>query len=133
MVIERGLIPQDLSWRKFNGDYIAGLAGLDSLDPKLDPTVVLPVGSLSLLLIEELSKEPCATIHWEHKVVNVGQDAVQAWFEVDHNGEAKQLCADFVIGCDGAGSGVRKSLFGGRFPGYTWNTQLVALNVSPLR
>ncbi len=131
-MLEQGFVPQDIAWRKPGGEYIVGLQGLDSLDTSLDPTVVLPVGSLSTLLLEKVTKVPCITIYWQHKVKSVGQDGEQAWIMVEHEGSTKQITADFVVGCDGASSSVRAALFDGRFPGYTWPRQLIALNVGIL-
>jgi 2-polyprenyl-6-methoxyphenol hydroxylase-like FAD-dependent oxidoreductase len=43
----------------------------------------------------------------------------------------KVLGADYVLGCAGANSQVRKSLFGGKnFPGETLHSQIIATNVS---
>jgi len=43
------------------------------------------------------------------------------------------MAADYVIGCDGANSKVRRSLFGDwNFPGFTWGEQIVATNLCPL-
>jgi 2-polyprenyl-6-methoxyphenol hydroxylase-like FAD-dependent oxidoreductase len=37
---------------------------------------------------------------------------------------------DYVVGCDGANSTVRRKLFGEMvFPGFTWDEQIVATNV----
>ena len=48
---------------------------------------------------------------------------------MDANGKKQRMEGDFVLGCDGGGSVVRKGLFGKSFPGYTWPMQLVAVNV----
>ncbi|KAK7214894.1 hypothetical protein V2G26_002897 [Clonostachys chloroleuca] len=39
------------------------------------------------------------------------------------------MTADYVVGCDGANSVIRKQLFGADFPGYTWNLTIIATNV----
>jgi 2-polyprenyl-6-methoxyphenol hydroxylase-like FAD-dependent oxidoreductase len=69
-------------------------------------------------------------------VVGVGQDAEGAWCEVEVQVEGKPegrrelVRGDYVVGCDGANSAVRKSLFGDEFPGFTWDAQIIATNVS---
>ena len=38
--------------------------------------------------------------------------------------------AKYVVGCDGANSIVRRKLFGEEYPGFTWDAQIIATNVS---
>ena len=118
-----------MCWRKLNGEYIVGLKGLDNLDSTLEPSVMLPVGSLSQLLLEKVGDISCVNVFWQHKVLDVGQNAEQAWVETEVDGEKRSYYADFVVGCDGASSRVRHRLFNNRFPGYTWPRQLVSVNV----
>ena len=131
-VIEQGFIPTDISWRKPNGDRIIDFEGLPRPTTGLPPFITLPVGSLSTLLLEEVQKQPSVTIHWAHTVSGLGQDEDQAWVEVTQQstGATKRMKADFLIGCDGGTSNVRKSLFDSSFPGFTWPIKLVAANVS---
>lgn len=70
-----------------------------------------------------------ATIEWESKVTGTGQDGEKAWVEIEGKGRRE---ADYVVGCDGANSIVRRSLFGDEFPGFTWDAQIIATNVSLL-
>lgn len=131
-VIEQGFIPADASWRKPNGEWIIGLERLDTLVSGLPHTVILPVGSLSALLLEEVRKLPSVAFHWGQRVLRAGQDGngIKAWVEVEDptSNITQRLEADFVIGCDGGSSVVRKSI--SEFPGSTWPMQLVAVNVS---
>ncbi|KAH6708779.1 hypothetical protein BKA61DRAFT_696546 [Leptodontidium sp. MPI-SDFR-AT-0119] len=131
-VIERGYVPADVSWRRPNGEFIVGfqvpkisLSGLPSI-------VMLPVGSLSPLLVEEIQKLDNVTLNWNHRVLGTGQDENQAWVEVEVEEQGskvtKRMTAHFVIGCDGGSSAVRKSIFGSNFPGWTWHKQLVVVN-----
>ena len=69
-------------------------------------------------------------VKFNHKVVEVGQDAGKAWVDVNaEGGEKKRLEADYVVGCDGGSSTVRKSLFGRNWPGQTFNCRLLVQNV----
>lgn len=88
--------------------------------------MILGVYELASLLYEELSQQATANVHWNHRVVTVGQDETSAWVDCENG---KRFKADFVVGCDGGTSTVRKSLFGERFPGKTWEPIIVATNV----
>lgn len=67
-----------------------------------------------------------------HPISGVGQVGEKAWVQVETADGLKRFEADIVIGCDGAGSIVRRSLLGHSFPGFTWDKQLVACNVRML-
>ncbi|OAA65548.1 Monooxygenase, FAD-binding protein [Niveomyces insectorum RCEF 264] len=110
-------------------------------------TACLPMQDLDALLLEMLVERLGAdVVRWRHRVVNVGQDADKAWAEVEvttgagdgdvDNGRAVETTtttttrveADYIVGCDGANSIVRRSLFGNEFPGKTWDAQIIATN-----
>lgn len=125
-----GFNPGRVCWRKLDGTYIAGIDGnLLSQDP--DRMVCLPLNQLCEILHRHLLNEPYATISWDHKVRTVGQDDEKAWVEVETSGALKTIEASYIVGCDGANSQIRRSLFGDwEFPGKTWKEQIVATNVS---
>ncbi|KAK4233063.1 hypothetical protein C8A03DRAFT_48270 [Achaetomium macrosporum] len=93
-------------------------------------THCLPLQELDRLMLDEVTGKYGGTIAWEHRVVGVGQDAEGAWCEVEvgGGGERKVVRGDYVVGCDGANSVVRRSLFGDEFPGFTWDAQIIATN-----
>jgi 2-polyprenyl-6-methoxyphenol hydroxylase-like FAD-dependent oxidoreductase len=68
-------------------------------------------------------------VKFKHKVVGVGQDDGKAWVDVDVDGGKTRFEADFVIGCDGGSSTVRKELFGRDWPGQTFDCRLLVQNV----
>lgn len=73
-------------------------------------------------------------VRFNHRVTATGQDSESAWVEVEigADDEAKRnarIKADYVIGCDGASSAVRKSLFGSSWPGQTWDCRFIVQNV----
>lgn len=100
-----------------------------------DAMTVLGVGDLCALLVEELEKKG-VQVTWGQKVVALGgmeDDAEQAWAETEdaEAGDRKRYTGDFLIGCDGGNSSVRRLMFGSQnFPGFTWEEQIVATNVS---
>lgn len=123
-----GLELYGFCWRKTGGEYIAGIK--DVFDPvREDRYVTLPVDQLAQITYEELQKYPNARLYWKHKFTGFTQDEKQVTISTEHNGQPKTFTADFLIGCDGGRSGVRRALFGRNFPGHTWDVQIVATNV----
>ncbi|KAM5360111.1 hypothetical protein ACJZ2D_013970 [Fusarium nematophilum] len=127
-VISKGFIVDNpVSWRRLDGTLLAQV-DIESI-PRDKRMVCLPLNHLTSILGEHLSKEPSATVLWNHKVVSVGQDTSQAWVDVETPSGKQVLKADYIVGCDGANSQVRRSLFGDAdFPGRTWDEQIVATN-----
>ncbi len=107
-----------MCWRRYEDhSFITGfdnvvLTDIDGLDLRTT-TLVLP--ELDQMMLD-LALESGGTIHWEHRVVDVGQDADKAWVDVETKDGKKRLEADYIIGADGANSTVRKTLFGKEFP-----------------
>jgi 2-polyprenyl-6-methoxyphenol hydroxylase-like FAD-dependent oxidoreductase len=127
----QGFIPRTVCWRKLDGTYLAGLDG-SVLDRTPDRLTCLPLDKLGKILYDHLKGQLTSTIEWQHKVTSIGQDKDKAWVVVETPTGLKQLEADYIIGCDGANSQIRRSLFGDlTFPGKTWDEQIVATNVSP--
>ena len=102
-------------------------------------THCLVLQDLDGLMLEEVVRLG-GEVSWEHKVVGAGEDdgvkgageegEGRAWVDVEvKGGGKKRVRGDYVVGCDGANSAVRKALFGEVFPGFTWEEQIVATNV----
>lgn len=125
-----GFLPDGVAWRKPDGTRIAGINNeIDGDDP--DRMVALPLCDLARLIYDHSKHLPSVTYLFHHRVTAIGQDDSRAWVDVENGdtGDKSQLFGDFVIGCDGANSIVRRSLFGNEFPGKTWDEQIVATNV----
>ncbi|EXJ64467.1 hypothetical protein A1O7_00803 [Cladophialophora yegresii CBS 114405] len=125
---EQGFQPDGVCWRKLDGTYLAGLnMKLMADDP--DRMVCLPLNRLGRILMDHIGRQPTATVSWSHEVKSIGQDENKAWVTVQTPDGEKTLEAEYIIGCDGANSQVRRSLFGDwEFPGKTWDEQIVATN-----
>ncbi len=129
-VRREGFHPNGVVWRKLDGTVLAGLDGT-IFEGEPERMICLPLEKLGRILFIHLQKEGTASVEWNHTVVDIGQDAGKAWVEVALGEEGtKRLEADYIIGCDGANSQIRRSLFGKNFPGRTWDEQIVATNVS---
>lgn len=125
-----GFQPKGFSWRKLDGSVITKLSAEILED---DPTRIacLPLNRLGKVLSEHLQKYSKANILFDHLVTGIGQDDNKAWVDVNTPEGPKKIEADYIVGCDGANSQVRRSLFGDwEFPGKTWDRQIVATNVS---
>jgi hypothetical protein len=125
----KGFIPRVVCWRKIDGTMLAGIDG-SVMDGDPDRMVCLPLNKLGTILYEHVSRQPTAKILFKHKVTATGQDDDKAWVDVQSPDGQSRMDADYIIGCDGANSQIRRSLFGDwNFPGRTWDEQIVATNV----
>ena len=126
---EAGFLPKGVAWRKRDLSIIAELDAT-VLEDYPNRMVCLPLNKVSKILLNRLSASPLASVFWEHKVLSTGQDENSAWVEVQTPEGKKTISAPYIVGCDGANSQIRRSLFGDwEFPGYTWKEQIVATNV----
>jgi 2-polyprenyl-6-methoxyphenol hydroxylase-like FAD-dependent oxidoreductase len=126
-VQKEGYIPEGVCWREFDGTYIAGIKSHVD-DP--DVMVCLPLDRLIRLYYRHFQKEKTGDLLWAHKVVGIEQDEKEARVMCETPDGTITLGADYVLGCDGANSQVRKSLFGKEYPGETLHSQIIATNVS---
>jgi 2-polyprenyl-6-methoxyphenol hydroxylase-like FAD-dependent oxidoreductase len=127
-VQKEGFHPNSVCWREMDGTYIAGIPMHNPEDP--DAMVVLPLDKLVRLYYRHLQKQPTAELKWAHKVVGIEQDEKEARVICETPEGRKTLGADYVLGCDGANSQIRRSLFGDKnFPGETLHSQIIATNV----
>ena len=103
-----------------------------------DRMTVLPLGEIIQIMyrhcVEKYSEY--IDIRFNHRITNAGQDEQQtkAWVDVEIGKEGEEKCqermeADYVIGCDGSSSAVRRSLFGREWPGQTWDCRFIVQNV----
>ncbi|KXH57059.1 FAD binding domain-containing protein [Colletotrichum nymphaeae SA-01] len=126
----RGFPPTSFTSRQFGGDYRAfGLLDtnlLGNIDGQDLRSACLPQKDLLEILVKRVENSPLVTLSWNHKVLGVGQDEEKGWVVVETPEGQSRIEADYIVGCDGAHSAVRKSLFGNEFPGKTWDVQLVS-------
>jgi 2-polyprenyl-6-methoxyphenol hydroxylase-like FAD-dependent oxidoreductase len=129
-----GFLPKDWTYRKFDGTPIVTVEDV-AVSKSPEATIVLPIGMLCKILLYHAERNSKIFLKWSHRVVDVGQDENSAWAIIkEQDGTEKRISGDFLCGCDGGTSQVRKSLFGEKnFPGKTWDVQFVATDVSRKR
>ncbi|KAK3346338.1 FAD binding domain-containing protein [Lasiosphaeria hispida] len=129
---ERGLILDTMCWRRPDDhSYIAGFDAskvLSDVDGQDLRTHCYVLQDLDQLMLDEITQKYGGAVRWNHKVLGVGQDEGAAWAEVETPDGVKRVEGDYIVGCDGANSQVRRSLFGDEFPGFTWDQQIIATN-----
>ncbi|CAN8102450.1 unnamed protein product [Discula destructiva] len=127
----KGLTLNTMCWRRSaDYSYIAGFDAnvLSDVDGNDWRTVSYPLQDLDQLMLDMFLEKYNGEIKWLHKVLDVGQDADRAWVDVETPEGKSRIEADYVVGCDGANSAVRRALCGNEFPGFTWDAQIIATN-----
>lgn len=127
-VRKEGFHPNGVCWRLQDTTFLAGMGR----EPEQSEyaMVVLPLDRLGPLLVRHFESLPNTEILWGHKVVGVEQDEKEARAIVQTaDGQTKKIGGDYLVGADGASSGVRTALFGKEYPGETLDKQIVATNV----
>lgn len=125
----KGFTPDGVCWRKFDRTWLAGVSMKSVMDAP-DRMACLPLNQLGQVLVDHISRCPTAAIHWAHEVIGLEQDDNVATVICKSPKGEVTLEGTYVVGCDGANSKVRRSLFGDwEFPGKTWDEQIVATNV----
>ncbi|KAB5525534.1 FAD binding domain-containing protein [Coniochaeta sp. 2T2.1] len=129
-VRRRGISPTKMGWRLPEDHKIITLmdtAVLDDVNGIDIRTACLVLNDLDQLMLERYLERK-GDIKWQHKVVAIGQDENKAWVDAETPEEKVRVEADYIVGCDGANSIIRRGLFGDEYPGFTWDKQIVATN-----
>lgn len=128
-IMKDAFVPDGVSWR-IMGDSFEQVCTLPAENPPGRETIIsLPLDELLPLMVTHLSRYPDGEVLLNHEVVSIGQDESKAWVNVKTPDGETRMDADYIVGCDGANSKIRRELFGESFPGFTWDKQIVATNV----
>ncbi|KAK0388671.1 hypothetical protein NLU13_4914 [Sarocladium strictum] len=127
------------SWRTMQNERLFGLKTDEEQEKELleeeakgrPRPAVLPLRDLMRMMQKHIEQQERVKLSFNHIVTGIGQDDSNAWVHAELiDGSAAKLAADYVVGCDGANSVIRRSLFGEKaFPGFTWPQTIVATNV----
>lgn len=125
-----GVLKKDYQWRSLDG-CILGTVDMAVLKPEdTDYPFNLHLGQhkLAEIVMKHLLRIPGASVHWNHRVraVEPGDDGVT--ITLDTASGPRTVTADWLIGADGASSGVRQAL-DLAFDGITWPDWFVATNI----
>lgn len=131
------------SWRTMQNERLFGLRTDEEQEKELleeeakgrPRPAVLPLRDLMRMMQKHIEQQDRVKLSFNHIVTGIGQDDSSAWVDVELiDGSAAKLAADYIVGCDGANSVIRRLLFGEKaFPGFTWPQTIVATNVSRSR
>lgn len=131
-IMKKAFVPDGVTWRLM-GEPFQEICTVASENPPGEETMIsLPLDELLPLMAAHLARFPEGSVLFEHEVLGIGQNEEKAWVDVKTPEGEKRMEADYVVGCDGANSKIRRELFGSNFPGFTWDKQIVATNVSEM-
>lgn len=124
-----------ICWRRVSDHEKLISLDLSLVEDDPDRMTILPLGEIIQILYRHCLERGGGLIdvRFNHEVTDVGQDDKSAYVDVDIKGQGKKekarITADYVVGCDGASSAVRRSLFGREWPGQTLPYRFVVQNV----
>lgn len=127
-----------VTWRRVaDGEKVISI-DLSVTENDEDRMTVLQLGEIIQIMYRHCKEKysDFIDVRFNHKVVHAGQDEGEkkAWVDVEIGAEGEEkrherFKGDYVIGCDGAASAVRHSLFGRDWPGQTWDYKFIVQNV----
>ncbi|TPX17536.1 uncharacterized protein E0L32_003179 [Thyridium curvatum] len=124
-----------ICWRRVSDHKKLIDLDLSLVEDRPDRMTIFPLGEMIKIMYRHCMERGRGLIEvkFNHEVTSVGQDENTAWVDVDIKGsgstERARFSADYVVGCDGASSAVRHSLFGRTWPGQTLPYRFVVQNV----
>ncbi|KAL2881473.1 hypothetical protein SGCOL_003039 [Colletotrichum sp. CLE4] len=128
-VRQHGIEVGGARWRKPDGTVLAKIENSRLGTDNPDRISCLPLNQLCKLALEDLEREPGTEVRWGCEVEGIREKGEKAVVRMKTAEGVEELEADYVVGCDGANSIIRRELFGDEFPGYTWDLQIIATNV----
>ncbi|KAK5144331.1 hypothetical protein LTR32_003730 [Rachicladosporium monterosium] len=138
--IRKASIPKfpTICWRRVaDGEKLVEI-DMSLVEEEEDRMTVLQLGEIIQIMYKHCMDPEkgrgLIDVRFNHRVTGTGQDEDKAWVEVEvgKEGEEKRherLEADYVVGCDGAASAVRRSLHGREWPGQTFDCRFMVQNV----
>lgn len=92
--------------------------------------IALTLNKLAAIIQSHVSQHDEVEILYSHEVTALGQGESSAWVDVKTPQGEQRIESQYIVGCDGGKSFVRRALFGEQsMPGFTWDKNLAALDV----
>ena len=127
-----------ICWRRVeDGEKLISI-DMSVVEDEEDRMTVLQLGEIIQIMYRHCTEKysEYIDVRFNHRVTGTGQDEKRkmAWVDVevgkeDEEKQKERIEADYVVGCDGSSSAVRRSLFGRDWPGQTWECQFIVQNV----
>ncbi len=129
--VDLGVLRQDFAWRIFStGELIRWDLSCFDGHAEIPYALHLHQGQLSQVLEKHLSAHSNVDIRYSTKLVSCSQSDTEIVAEVETDAGLERIEAAYLVGADGAGSFVRKSVLGFNFFGFTWPHRYVAMNMT---
>ena len=124
-----GVTKKDYQWRSVDGEILLKL-DMGILEGRHPYPYNLHLGQheLAQIVLKHLVREPNVTVHWNTKVTQIEQDADGVRVTAETPDGPRSFDTQWVVGADGASSGVRKAT-GQVFHGITWPQRFIVTNV----
>ncbi|KAE9973068.1 hypothetical protein EG328_004626 [Venturia inaequalis] len=122
-----------IKWRRVSDKEVLTSIDMSCVKDHPDRMTILQLGEIIKIIYKHCLERAKGLIEikFQHRLANIGQDEQRAWADVEVGEEKRHIRfeADYIVGCDGATSAVRKSLFGREWPGQTFDCQFIVQNV----
>lgn len=124
-----------ICWRKSATGEVVAKIDLGITTDSEDRITVIPLAKMLEIILQHVKRLPEGMIDlkFNHRVTDLGQDESKAWVDCElpeEGGKRVRYEGDYIVGCDGGKSTVRKWMFGEHaWPGVTHDHELFACNV----
>lgn len=123
-----------ICWRKSSTKEVVARVDLGLTMDEDDRMTVISLAEMLGIVIEHTKRLPEGTvdIRFNHHVVDLGEEGEKAWIECevkDERSRHERFEGDYLVGCDGGKSTVRKKTYGHDWPGVTHDHELFVCNV----
>lgn len=127
-----------ICWRRVaDGEKLISI-DMSVVENEEDRMTVLQLGEIIQIMYRHCVEKyrEHIEVRFNHKVTGTGQDEARkkGWVDVeigeeDEEKQRERIEADYIVGCDGASSAVRRSLYGKEWPGQTFDCRFIVQNV----
>ncbi|KAK3725897.1 hypothetical protein LTR37_000045 [Vermiconidia calcicola] len=127
-----------ICWRRVaDGEKLVSI-DMSVVEDEEDRMTVLQLGHIIQIMYRHCVERygDFIDVRFNHRILEAGQDEAgrNAWVNVeigeeDEEKRHERMGAEYIVGCDGSSSAVRRSLFGREWPGQTFDCRFIVQNV----